>query len=637
MMLKKASYLNIFPKYKKGCNNIMNLFTILLFFVYSWGFGYSITRFFKQNENVLEKHIMNLGIGLASIPFFGVLINIIRIPLDWRIILVLSLILPLYDLFTGKFSFPKKFKLKKSDLFIIFALIIFLASLYIYASGAFKYPWLEDDDPWNHASGIKYVSLEKNVFPQNEVFMYLSPYPPGYDMLFGILHQTSSSLYWTLKFFNALIVSLSILFFYFFAKKFLDSREKALFATFILASLPSFLSHFIWAHSLVILQFIVSLYCLEMLSEDKNWMYATMLVIAGACLTQPTQPIKFAFMYTIYFAVKWISSKKFNLNLALSIVGGYFLSLIWYFNHWKGVFLQSSGGSALSQTSNAGFFSKMFTLLQKAFPPNSGSATRPYTFNDIVFTQTQNMINNPIGIGIVISILLAVSALFVVFRYKKLLDKNNNYLLIILLWSLFAFLGFNTMTFNLPFGLYSFRFWMLFAIPASLLAAEGTWWLLANSKKFNVPKIALLTVIIVGILFTSSYQKYAVNTAGWGFGIGWTSQDELQGYYWLQQNLPADTKVFTFTDNMFVMGYDMYSCVWCSGVIDYQKIAFNDSISNLHSWLKNNGYQYIIIGGRDVKKFGLNETNDKLQEVASSTQYFKSVYTTKAAFVFQVE
>ena len=81
----------------------------------------------------------------------------------------------------------------------------------------------------------------------------------------------------------------------------------------------------------------------------------------------------------------------------------------------------------------------------------------------------------------------------------------------------------------------------------------------------------------------------------------------------------------------------MYSCVWCNEVIDYEKVAFNDSLLNLHSWLKNNGYQYIIIGGRDVNKFGLNETNSKLQAIASSTQYFKAIYTTKAAFVFQVE
>ncbi len=192
------------------------------------------------------------------------------------------------------------------------------------------------------------------------------------------------------------------------------------------------------------------------------------------------------------------------------------------------------------------------------------------------------------------------------------------------------------MTFGLPFGLFSFRFWMLFAIPASLLAAEATWWLLVNLKKFNIPKILVFAVIILGVLFTSAYQKYAVNTAGWGFGIGWTSQDELAGYYWMQQNLPVDTKVFAFTGNIFVMGYDMYSCVWCSDVINFQKTAFNDSVSNLHTWLRQNGYQYIVVGGRDVKQFGLNETNAKLQALSSSG-LFTLAEKTNGAFVFKVQ
>ena len=58
-------------------------------------------------------------------------------------------------------------------------------------------------------AGVEYFSIEKNAFNENaESIRYMNPYPPAYDILFGILHQTNDSVYWTLKFFNALIISL---------------------------------------------------------------------------------------------------------------------------------------------------------------------------------------------------------------------------------------------------------------------------------------------------------------------------------------------------------------------------------------------------------------------------------------------
>jgi len=123
------------------------------------------------------------------------------------------LIMPVYDMVIKKRSVKIPLKLTKSNLHMLIALGIFLVSLFVYSSGAFSYPWLEDDDPWHHAAGMKYIAVEKDVFHASG-FMYVNPYPPGYDLLFGVLHQTSTSLHWTMKFFNALIVSLSILFFY---------------------------------------------------------------------------------------------------------------------------------------------------------------------------------------------------------------------------------------------------------------------------------------------------------------------------------------------------------------------------------------------------------------------------------------
>ncbi|MBW2981157.1 hypothetical protein KY360_07110 [Candidatus Woesearchaeota archaeon] len=617
----------------------MSLTTIVLFFIYTWGLGYSATKFIKNSENFLERNLMRIGIGLGIFPFLGVLINLIRIPLDWRIFLVLSLIMPLLDLFKSDIVKQKKLpiiklKLTKSNISILVVLLLFSLSLFMYASGAFRYTWLEDDDPWHHATAIKYVATEKDVFHIKH--MYINPYPPGYDLLFGILHQTSLSLYWTMKFFNALIISLGIIFFYFFTKRFIGNGKKALFAAFVLASIPCYLSHFIWAHSLVVTLFFPAMYCIEMLKWDKRWVYPSILVIAGICLIQPTQPIKFAFLFGMYFLVKWISSKKFNPTLLTSLFGGYFVSLIWWFNHWKDMFISrvsETGGAGIG--SSVSFFAKTWGTLKRAFPPTSGSATRAYSFNEMIFAKHQNMINNPIGIGLFISLLAIIGLIFVIINYKKLLKDENNYLSITLLWAIFTFLGFNTMTFNLPIGLFSFRFWMLFAIPASILAAEGLWLLYSTGKKYSVPKIVILIIVVSGIIFTSTHQKYSVNTATWPPGLGWGSYEEVQGYVWLRDNLPINTGVFTFTENYFVVGFDMFSCEWCSDIKSYRKTAINNTASELNSWLKGKKYSHLVIDGRTIRKFGINETNTKLGELVSS-QLFNPIHQAAGIVVLEV-
>ena len=195
----------------------MSLITIVLFFVYCYGLGFTVSSFVKNSENFLERNLMRLGFGLSLLPFLALVLNMIKIPADWRIILALSLVYPLYYLLRNYKKFNFSFKLTKTNLSIFIMLIIFFVNFYIYGSGAFNYPYLEDDDSWSHAMGVKYISIEKTAFVGADTpFHYIDPYPPAYDLLLGILHQTNDSVYFTLKFFNALIISLSTIFFYFF-------------------------------------------------------------------------------------------------------------------------------------------------------------------------------------------------------------------------------------------------------------------------------------------------------------------------------------------------------------------------------------------------------------------------------------
>ena len=62
----------------------MNIDTILLFFIYTWGLGYSISKIHRPIENFFERHVMNIALGLAAIPLLGVIFNVLRIPIDWK-------------------------------------------------------------------------------------------------------------------------------------------------------------------------------------------------------------------------------------------------------------------------------------------------------------------------------------------------------------------------------------------------------------------------------------------------------------------------------------------------------------------------------------------------------------------------
>ncbi|MBU4493652.1 MAG: glycosyltransferase family 39 protein [Nanoarchaeota archaeon] len=630
----------------------MSFITILLFFIYTWGLGFAITSFVKNSENFFERNLMRIGIGLGIIPILGVFLNLVHIPLHWIVFLLLSIAVPVYFLFKkkdkinfSKISFPKPnlLKIKKSNLYVLAVFLLFFILLYVMVKGSFVYPWLEDGDSWSHAVAAKYISIKYTAYGQTPDFYithYMAPYPPGYPIVMGLLHQTSASIYWTLKFFNALIISLGIIFFYFFVKEFTGNKSKALFSAFILTCIPCFLSHFIWSHSLIVILFFPAFYCLEMIKHDKKWAYAAAIVMGSIFVTQPSQSIKFVVLLGLYFIIKSLLEKRFQKHILFAGLGGLALSFMWWYNN-----LRLLGGRVSTAVASAdiaaesGIFHKIISAIQKTFKPDGGSATRVYTFNDFFIAKPQNMINNPIGVGVVLCLLLFIALIYVIIKYKSLIKKENHWIIITLAWLIFTFLGVNSMTFNLPVGLVAFRFWMLFAIPVSILASEGLESLIKIAKKIKISSSIVVIIIIVGILLTSGYQKYTVNTAIWPFQ-DFSSMDEMQSYLWLK-GLPIDTKVLPLCLRDFsVIGMDKLSYRWEPAIREFKDASINKTPEQMHTFLKRWGYEYIVIDAHCIKKFGENETNIKLGEIASSP-YFQIAYPTqetqpRGAFIFKV-
>ena len=115
---------------------------------------------------------MRVGIGLGSFIFLGFIFNLLRIPLDWRIFLFLSVIILLFYLFKNYKSIinvKPAVKISRSSIMILIMLVLFFITFNMYHKGAFNYPYLEDDDSWSHAMGVEYVSIEKTVFEKTSV------------------------------------------------------------------------------------------------------------------------------------------------------------------------------------------------------------------------------------------------------------------------------------------------------------------------------------------------------------------------------------------------------------------------------------------------------------------------------------
>ena len=641
----------------------MQILTVLLFFLYTWGFGYTtisgILRIIKESENGLERNVMRIAIGLAIFIVLGVILNLLKIPLDWKVFFALSMIYPIIMLFrnfkNGKLKKINlnfnKLKIKKSAIWNILALAIFLFSVFMYSGGSFAYPYLENDDPWAHAAGTKYVSVEKTVSqPENYQFHYIDPYPPGYEMWMGVLHQTNGSVYWTLKFFNGLFIALGILFFYFFAKSFTKDSKKALVSTFILALIPCYFTHFIWAHTLVITLMFPALYCYEKIKENRKWVIIATLIIAAIALTHTSEAVKIIAMILIYAIVKCIFARKFLTNYFVPIFMGLLISGLWWFKKAFTLF-----GETAVRLENKGIIETgSRTIWQKIhmfFLPDSGSASRVYNFSDFFFAKSSGMINVQVGWGILITILLVIGLVMVLMNYRKLKSIKNEWIVITLVWFLFAFLGTNSMTFNLPIGLFAFRFWLLLAIPVALLSTLGLSLFTSIGKKIKIPVTIIVVILLAGIFFTAGYQKYQHNTSeNWPPGAKWTSVDELQGFIWLH-DLPDNTKVFKYTKAIFVFGFDKYSCEWCPEVIEFRESLYQKSATELHAWLKLNEYEYLVLSGMDIKYISKElpeeEGTDKteraqqifeqiMKEIQETNNLFSLAHQTNGAVILKV-
>ncbi|MBS3132170.1 hypothetical protein J4212_07065 [Candidatus Woesearchaeota archaeon] len=614
--------------------------SIILFFVYCYGFG-SIARLAKESEDFLERHIMRIGIGLAAMPAFGLLLNLLHIPLDWRIFLLFSIALIAFSIYIDlKNKKPVLGGLQvRLNLYTIIALVLLAATFYMYLSGSFAYPYLEDDDPWSHSIGTSFIAQEKTLFSGGGIkFHYLDPYPPTYEMTMGILHQTNDSVYWNLKFFNSLIISLGIIFFFYFAKEFMKSSRKAAFAAFALFAVPAYLSHFIWALGFTMTLYFVSFYAAERIREDNKWWSIAAIVILTTITSSPTHSTYFGLFFLLYFFTRTAVERRF---LKYEFMAGA-LAVFLAFALWWAPMIYTHG---LAETMRGVHIQSGANVLSLG-----GTGDRPYALQDFLCSPKSgcyngsNMINNPVGIGIFLFPLAVFGLILLISGYKSFFNKENYNKAVMIIWFLFAFYAVNAVRFKIKLS--PFRAWMLLAFVTALAAAEAFDYIRAFvksaakafTKNENIAKIfsyGIILLLAFAIYQTSFIPKYKVNTAQWSPGGFWTSGEEVGAYVWMRENLPKQSNVFTFDNFGALIGMDMEACAWCDEISSYRAIGFNQSAEENHAWLKENGFQYLIIDGQTAKKFGTENTNNKLNDIAESG-LFSPVTQNNGAVILKV-
>ncbi len=623
-------------------------FTILLFFIYLWGFGFSVTYFIKKkyySDSPLERLIMNTGIGMGVLTLLITVLPRLRIPIDWKLYLVLSLIVPGYAIYRHykennglliKEKLKDFFTIKKSTLFMIAAIILSSILLFTFVKGSFAYPWLEDGDPWEHAAGTFFVSEQKSYIRDLEVFdsmsiHYLEPYPPAYDSIMGLMRQTYKDTNWILKFFNPLMIALGHLWFFFLVKEFTKNQNIALFAAFALVMLPSFLSHFIWSTTLALILYFPAFYCIEKLRKNKKeniWLYASILMIASIMVAQPTDNVFFGMMFILYYGIHAIQKRKMYWRIFSAGALGFLLSLIVY---WIPVFLKFG---------IEGMDKGMAITSSVSHSQAGGNWARLYTFRDFFIAPLQGMFDNPTGIGVFLFILGSLGIVFILYRYfsfvfseKRLTSKKSAWLTIVIMWLIFGIIGTNS-TRLLPVSLFPYRFWSKLAIPVAIVAAYGFVQIfdLLKKKKMSGLAFLFLIVAIAGVVWTSGYPKYSVNTSLWP-AHNYYSQQEMFAHTALR-SLPMNSPIYSLCYStpfgMYeerIIGLGHHNIFWQENHWrDYKIQMFNQSAGNIYDFLKSEGYQYLLFDSACINDYGLNATNAKLEEMGSSGLFRSAIF-----------
>ncbi|MFH1790693.1 MAG: hypothetical protein ABH885_01750 [Candidatus Omnitrophota bacterium] len=638
------------------------LISLIYFFAIVLGTG-SITYILGwTKEEPCEKLFISIGTGICLIPVFGIIFNAAGIPLTFQVFLAAAAVCAAS---TAWVSFrrhgPRIFRLGPPDLrkFLtpasISVTIIFTLALIMYLKGSFAYSWFEDDDPWLFATSSKYIALYK-TFTTNAVFASgtSQPYPQGYQIIMGIMNQICPSLNWTMKFYNALFVSLSLPFFYFMMARMVKRREAAMLSTALLFSIPAWLTHFIFPFNLTMTLFPLLFYYVARAGLNGRWYVMVGATIASIWSIHMYTAVMISIMYFLYYMTAVYSEgKPYRGLIGAYFSGAIFSALVFWapslFRFRKAIFVRNEPIMGLELIvpavklliGNTSMIAALLILIAcgiflylhmdhwfyrlkdvlrnmgaaklKPYIPIlcfvivlavllipkkiifiPGSSRVNYNINHFfLFFNKHNLKQNPIGIGIVAMFLAAGAVPYYLIGIRKLFTARRIYAAAALVWFAFAFAAVNGL--RLSICVMPFRMWTFLAIPVAMLGGFFYEDFLAVRLKDDRARTGVIGLLIAGMLFTWWTQKWILNVKVWK--DGYILVPESHAFYGrIKDHVPKNSTAYALSSNQCIpIVYDMISFEWDKEVREYAGIDMEATPDENHEFLKRKGYEYVIL------------------------------------------
>lgn len=621
------------------------VYFIFVFFL----LGLSVRQLFSLEEcSVIEKIISNIAIGLAVFPLLLIVLNWFHL-IYWWVILIISAIVPTVTLLRSKAKLSVTLPTKRQFLVYSLLIILFAFHLFVFTKGAFVYPYLEDEDPMQHALAAQYVSKSGTYSTpvDDRITHYLPPYPPFYSSLMGVhLSLAGEDIVWVLKFFNALIISLGVFFIFQLVKLLTNSELKGLLAAFLLIGINSYLSHFIFAASYATTMMIPALYFLFLgLSKAKkqqpsrlfsfervDWKMVSFVAIifSAVFLIQPITSAIFLLFLVILFFTHLKDARLSKFILFATIMALVLSQLFWL--------------PALIKFSYPTFSEVLgFNMFENAPGGlnNDTSGGIIYSLGDYVFAPVTNKIDQPVGVGLVLFIACCLAIIFFIVSLRRLLRQDwftTKNVLAVLIW--LCVVAFMIQGNAFPVKFTPHRLWAYFSLGVVIFTVVAGGHLLKYIRRITKSPLIiplLLLVLFIGVVFTGLVPKYKVQTSFWPPGGAWTSQEELQGYLEVSRTLAPGTPVFVLCGPDEKIASSNLGVVFLVDELSWVKqnpLLIPQSSPSFDRLLQANGYSYFIIDGACVKEHGLNETNMLLTYFAN--EGYEIAFSNKAFFLFEV-
>jgi len=623
----------------------MNWFSIGYFFVVTLTTGTLVDLLVKNWQgDWLEKLVMRFGVGLAALSVIGVILNLLHLPLDHRLFFAIGVLILGGAIARNRTAWANGVKpalaaaaqdmKARSFWYALLVLVLFAVTLQMYLAGSFGYSYFEDTDPWGYAAVADYIGENRTFTVPYYSLHYSEPYTQGYQIVMGVLSQTNASVYWTMKYFSALVNAFGVLFMFFFVRRLSRDEETALLASVFLFAVPAWVSHFVFSLHYNMTIFVVLLYVLAQFMRDAGrpdadfvetapfalncrtgWMWIGIIVYASMLTNHFSSVFHASIFCAIFILTRILAERKIDWKPLMVCFGGAILSLAFfipaYARHWWliGTKEQLGGIRALFpllrqlvtplglvavasvlaamllvyklrnawqpgferwlMVRNRGlvlWFSGLavaliILLLPLEFIQTYGTGDREYLPVDFFTASAINLMNNPIGLGPVLMIVVLLSFLWATVRIAKLFTQGGSWGAVSYAWIITAFIL--VLGKYLSIAISPFRVWTFLGLFASLFAAWGVISMvrsLTANRWVSVGMIAILAALLVP---TTYLPKYRLNTMTWqDHTIGVPASHEL--FVWMRDGgIPKNSVVAHLCGNSeFLSGYDMNPPLW---------------------------------------------------------------------------